>query len=190
MRDAASASQRSIGFGTALLLLLNICLAGGVWAVSVADIERLVASTDQPPAAGERAVAAPTPDIVSSGRTESPGGLDQTLARPLFNPDRRPIAAPQLRVDTAPIASSVNAPKPVPPRVRLIGIATLPDGAHRILVRQPGEASGKWYAAGDQLDGWRLAVVNRSEIALTHGSDRVALSLANPDTEGATPRLP
>ncbi len=81
------------------------------------------------------------------------------LARPLFNPDRRPAA------------SSVAADAGLP---RLAGIIAAPDAA--IAIFQPGKGKPVLARAGDTVAGWQVAAVSPTLVSLRKDTDRLALA--------------
>src|SRR5262245_17297728 len=81
--------------------------------------------------------------------------FQDTVNRPLFTPDRKPVQ----RDRSQPGAPAAAAD------IRLVGVMKLDRQPARALIRVGGEASGKWVAEGEQFGGWKLRqVLERSVI--------------------------
>ncbi len=90
--------------------------------------------------------------------------LSETLARPLFRPDRRPPP------------SAGTAPSDVPAPVADVGAAAgdlvLAGVMHhgtkgsRALIRVAGKPAGVWVGAGETVGGWRVAAIEPDRVAV------------------------
>ena len=106
-----------------------------------------VASGEQskPPAAGDKLATIPPP--------QSDAAFPQTVARPLFHPDRRPFErAKPVVVEVLP------PPAPPPPiaKLQLVGIMQTGTNQYRALIRNGTDTPGEWLIVGDQIQGWQL----------------------------------
>ena len=116
------------------------------------------------------------------------------VARPLFNPSRRPYEPPP-----APVIA-VSAPTaPAAPDFRLIGTLQTSSGASaRIL--DAARSSTRSVRTGEVIDGWLVAAIGASNVRLTRGEEAVELQLfqkgrpaaglSAPVTPAVTPAAP
>jgi hypothetical protein len=98
--------------------------------------------------------------------------LNETVARPLFNPTRRPMDRPE--------AVAVRPPKVEPAKLRLVGVMK-PDGAPpRALIRFADDPTGRWVAEGSEYHGWTLTKVNEGSVIVEAGGRTQELLLFIP----------
>ncbi len=104
--------------------------------------------------------------------------LSQTLARPLFNANRRP------RTTEAAIAKATEASAPPPPQatpppaqLHLIGMMRNGSSKARALIRVENAPTAKWIDIGDEIAGWRLSEVNADHVVVEGSGQRVQLVL-------------
>jgi hypothetical protein len=94
------------------------------------------------------------------GRGSIDRSLRVVLARPLFAPDRKPVAG-------------AMAADPAMPR--LTGIIALPDGA--VAIFQPaGNAKPIVAQHGDAVGGWEVTMVSADSVDLRKAEDRIVLT--------------
>jgi hypothetical protein len=106
----------------------------------------------------------------------------ETVGRPLFNPDRRPVE----RKETA-----AAEPKTEANGLRLVGVMKAANQPPRALLRSATEPNGKWIAEGGEFNGWKLSKVNERSVVLQSGGRSQELQLAvprRPRDELPTPR--
>lgn len=102
------------------------------------------------------------------------GDLGDTIARPLFEPSRRPVIAP-----SAPLALI----PPPPPIVadfatfRLIG-TILGEGRATAVVVTQGRPQAVRVEVGDSVDTWTIERISRDEVVLTKNGRRQVLRTA------------
>ena len=94
-----------------------------------------------------------------------------TVRRPLFNPDRRPVE----RKETA-----AAAPKAEASDLRLVGVMKAANQPPRALLRSANKPNGKWIAEGGEFNGWKLRKVNERSVILQSGGRSQELQLAVP----------
>jgi hypothetical protein len=97
----------------------------------------------------------------------------QTLSRPLFSTNRRPVE---------------HKPKPIDPRVQtarastadkfqLIGVYLDQGDKGRALIRSGPNAIGTWMSIGEDIEGWRLREVKNDLAVIESGGQRKELRL-------------
>ena len=111
-------------------------------------------------------VAAPAPFA-----PPDPQQFAEVSSRPLFRPDRRPA-----RVEPPPPPRAVqppppSPPPPAPPQVALLGIMLGP-AASVAVVRLQGTAVAHTVAVGDDVQGWRVEIIDADHMVLRLGSQR------------------
>lgn len=139
-----------------------------------------------PPAAVDRAPAAPSPQRVLG---DNPlwaiplSRLTNSRERPLFAPTRRPPAPVPIAMPApVQVGPPPKPPEPEKPQLSLLGtiigsekIGLFMDSASKSVVR---------LKAGDNHNGWTLRGVERRQVELARGLDRVVLDIPAPDTKG------
>ncbi len=159
-------ARRNYGKTPYVLLLLVGAFAYADWRVYWATIDiSPLASIERPqtePSGSPEFPAATLPH-----RTEAM--FPQTVARPLFHPDRKPIE----RAKPAAIEAPPPPPAPPPPldKLQLVGVMRTGVNQYRALIRSSVDAPGEWLAVGDQIQGWLLRAIE---------TDSVVLSVARP----------
>lgn len=140
-----------------------------------------------PPAAVERTPSAPSPQRVLS---DNPlwaiplSRLTNSRERPLFAPTRRPPAPVPIAMPApVQVGPPPKPPEPEKPQLSLLGtiigsekIGLFMDSASKSVVR---------LKAGDNHNGWTLRGVERRQVELARGLDRVVLDIPAPDTKGS-----
>ena len=95
--------------------------------------------------------------------------LSATRDRPLFVPSRRP---------PPPVSVVQSAPPPLgppdPPNLTLIAIIL--DGHQRAIV-QEGTGPISRLQTGDNIDGWRIARIEKQRIEIAHDSRTVSITM-------------
>ena len=103
----------------------------------------------------------------------SPDGLDETTARPLFSPSRKPFVM-AMEDEPAPVAD-----QPLP-AVQLIGVL-LTGGQRAALIQAEGAAEPGWVREGADVDGWRVETIEQNRVHL-RADDRLETVELRPDT--------
>ncbi|MCS3730569.1 hypothetical protein [Bradyrhizobium betae] len=139
------------------------------------------------PAAVERTPAAPPPQRVLS---DNPlwaiplARLTNSRERPLFAPTRRPPApVPVAMPAPVQVGPPPKPPEPEKPQLSLLGTII---GSEKIgLFMDPASKSVVRLKAGDNHNGWTLRGVERRQVELARGLDRVMLDIPAPDMKGS-----
>ncbi len=108
-------------------------------------------------------IAMPT---LAARTTPDPSALAATLARPLFDPGRKPAPTPDVPDAAAATAS---------PAAGLIAVAIGPDRSAAILKLSTGRTAV--LLQGEQIDGWTLKTVAPHHVLLRSASSQAQLSL-------------
>ncbi len=147
-----------------------------------------------------RAPAAAAPDKVQSEATElgggaEPGGdgrdphplaslsldrLHDTVRRPLFEKQRRPVVPPPPRAAAAPAPPPVAPKRAVDPNaLTLLGILTSNgQGAGAIaLMRRNQTGQNVRLQEGDTVDGWTIERIETARVHIKQGDTQIALEL-------------
>ncbi|MFA5950921.1 MAG: hypothetical protein WC807_11635 [Hyphomicrobium sp.] len=95
--------------------------------------------------------------------------LNETVARPLFEPSRRPPPAPEQQ------SSSPQPVEPATPRYRLLGVVSAPDRVMALIWQ--GDSRPLSVGPGDMVDGWRVDRITPIEVTLTKNGQSVRLSV-------------
>jgi hypothetical protein len=106
--------------------------------------------------------------------------FEETVQRPLFHADRKPIERKE--VVEAPAPASLNT------GMQLVGIVKSADAPGRALIRFAGEPIGKWVPEGETVNGWHLASVKTSSVVLEGNGQSQELRLALPPRSTAGER--
>jgi hypothetical protein len=107
-------------------------------------------------------------------------GFTETVSRPLFNRDRRPV----VRRAPAPEAPQASAD------MRLVGIVRQAGEPSRALIRFANEPAGKWIAEGEENNGWVLNAVNERSVVMESGGRLLELQLNFPQRRPADDAAP
>lgn len=99
----------------------------------------------------------------------------ETIARPLFNPSRRPVSA-ALKAGNEPQVAAVEPAL----QARLIGLMATPARGKRVLVRAGNDKVGTWLAIGEELQGWRLHDIGYDRAIFESGGRHQELQLEMP----------
>ena len=101
----------------------------------------------------------------------------QTVRRPLFFANRRPV-------DPAPgkvAAASVPEPRAAPPasldQFQLVGIMRTGKARAQALIRTAGEAQGVWLGVGDNIRGWQLKEIGDDKAVFEANGQRAQIKL-------------
>ncbi|WP_152428366.1 hypothetical protein [Methyloferula stellata] len=123
---------------------------------------------------------APRPDKENPAAVASLDRLAITRERPLFRPDRRPLAAPPKVADAPP---PPPAPPAAPPQVSLSGVVVDEKGPRALLRSDP---SGKIAPArlGDDIGGWRITEIEDQYMVMSLDNRTVRVSLFAGDHGG------
>jgi hypothetical protein len=188
----ASSSQR---LATLFMALLVAGLVALNWQLAQAPID---VTAIAPPLDTGSEPASVTPPDSTLPRLQSVSELPETLARPLFQPDRRPLEAKAKSIaepQPEPAPSIQAAPEPPPPSAdgfRLVGMMRMGEKDKRVLIRSPSSAQAKWLAAGAEIDGWRVDLIGKDRVLLTkdRGEAELLLHAAPAEKAGTEPSTP
>jgi hypothetical protein len=150
-------------------------LAGAIVLLGLINLHLLRSPVDISPIApppGKSDV--PRADISQPGTALDKKAAEQfqeTVGRPLFNPDRRPVE----RKETAEAG-----PNAAPSDLRLVGVMKAADQPPRALLRSSNAPTGKWIAEGGEFQGWKLRRVNERSVVLQSGARSQELKLDTP----------
>ncbi len=133
------------------------------------------------------AIAAPNgaaaPTLESLENPSKPGenkvaiaDLAQTLARPLFNANRRP-RTPEAAIAKAPEPPAPPQATPPPAQLHLIGMMRNGSSKARALIRVENAPTATWIDVGSEIAGWRLSEVNADHVVIEGSGQRVQLVL-------------
>lgn len=143
-------------------------------------------SSPPPPLPPMRAAAAPVPkaETVHSGNPLWGIPLREfkaAVARPLFAPTRRPPPPPQ----AAPVSRAAPPPPPTPepekPPLSLVGTVAIGASNGIGLFVDQGTKTLVRLKTGDNHQGWLLRNVQRREVMLEKGREKVVLTLPPPE---------
>lgn len=155
----------------AVLVLLNWHLAQ-----SPIDISPIAPEADR--AAGPRKDGL---DLATALDRKSAAQFSETVSRPVFHPNRRPVQRDQSRAEDSGAG---------PGDMRLVGVMKSPDQPARALIRMTNEATGKWIAEGEEFNGWKLREVNARSVVVEAGGRSHELTFASgrrPREDSAAP---
>ena len=95
--------------------------------------------------------------------------FEETVTRPLFNADRKPIVRDKeaVAVPAAPLQTGMQ----------LVGIVKSADAPGRALIRFAGEPMGKWVPEGETVNGWHLTAVKATSVVLEGNGQTQELKL-------------
>ncbi|MDX2159245.1 MAG: hypothetical protein SFW09_22295 [Hyphomicrobiaceae bacterium] len=100
--------------------------------------------------------------------------LGETMARPLFEPSRRPPARPPppppVVVDSGPKPSAALAPA-----FRLVGVVT--SGDRPLALLSAGGHRAQRVEVGDALGGWKVVRIAPAEVAMQRDGNEIVLRL-------------
>lgn len=136
------------------------------------------ASAIAAPKGGEPATAKTLETSAKPGDNKvSMAELSETLARPLFNVNRRP-RAPEIAVK-APDAPAPPPPAagPPPAQLHLIGMMRAGSSKPRALIRIENAPTATWIDVGTEIAGWRLSEVANDHVVIEGNGQRVQLML-------------
>lgn len=150
-----------------------MCLNAGLIAFGLISITE-TAPTDS--VATARPGTAPPLDapLAQAKKTLEALNDDPTLIRPIFFASRKPFEPPPAQAATPP-APAARLP-PSDPALVVDGIV-LTRKARRAYLRRPAEAEGRWQEAGQVIDGWTVAEIDRAGIVLEQSGRRFPIQL-------------
>ena len=159
--------NRPIFVGGTALLLMNMALSLALWdvwqtpmswgAVSLSPMQIPQILVEAPPASNDDAL------------------VKLVLARPVFEPSRRPFVPPPPAPAVPPPVAAEQSPQPVLDLV-VDGIL-LNGGIRKAHLRKHNEAGGDWQAEGDIIEGWTIAVVADAKVILQRANQRIEIEL-------------
>jgi hypothetical protein len=160
--------------GAAALMCLNAGLIAFGW-IAISE------TTPNDSGSTERPWTAPPLDtpIAQTKRTREVLNDDPTLVRPIFFASRKPFEPPPAQAATPPAPAA--RPPPSDPTLIVDGIV-LTGKARRAYLRRPAETEGRWQEAGQVIDGWTVAEIDRAGIVLERSGRRFPISLYPADS--------
>ncbi len=108
-----------------------------------------------------------------------PNRFVHTLARPLFNPSRRPFEARAKPAKSAKAAIS-SAPKineAVPISALDLRGVVVTETVRRAFIISPKQAQGHWHSVGAIIGGWTLQAVDRESAILKSDTGSIELKI-------------
>jgi len=120
------------------------------------------------PLAEDWSIAAPDTIL---GDTE----ISATLARPLFNRDRKPFIPPHEPESRPEPSEEVVEIQSEASELILLGVS-LGGGQSRALVAGQ-DSSGNWVRPGDTIQSWTIKEIRSNEVSLTRGNEKAELQL-------------
>lgn len=109
--------------------------------------------------------------------------LKETLARPLFEADRRPVLPPKAPPPPPPPPPRATPPPTFDPTAYiLVGIIAGPTPI--AVLRQASTNASLRLMEGEEVAGWILDQIRAREIVLVNGNQRVTLELYKPGRAG------
>ena len=152
---------RAAGVGSARTLKVT-ALVGAIAVLSLLDWHLYTTALDIAPLAPDTRAAASNEakevDLSTPLDDKPLIGFEETVQRPLFNADRKPI------VRNKEVAAA--APQPLSTGMQLVGIVKSDATPGRALIRFPGEPVGKWVPEGETINGWHVTSVKTVSIVL------------------------
>jgi hypothetical protein len=162
--------------GLRLLIAVLVAAAAGLGllVMRATDMPIDVAPVRPQPSAGP-ASDQPTPDAALN-TPASIGDFAETLARPLFNPTRRPLPPPAKKpaTEAPPPAAQAHAS---PNNLRLVGMMVRRGSAKRALIRSADQSIASWVEVGADVDGWRVRDIEPDRVVVERGGDTAELML-------------
>jgi hypothetical protein len=162
---------------TVSALLLFAGVATALVALDVMPRERSVGQSDGRivDANLESAGTQAEQDIIADPRSPVPAdSMDETLARPLFSPNRRPSADSPPEVAT--VAPNLRPNSRAAARLRLVGVVMADDVKFALLHdAQTGKTTR--LEAGEEFDGWELDSLDAGTVILKRGAESNRLVL-------------
>lgn len=164
--------SRKNGLSTATVLLAVLVLA--LLALNQYTLDMAV---DTSPAQLGAKDGARAPGIgtgaLEERRVGSQADYAETVARPLFNATRRPVASAKPQIGEPSSTSSLQ-----PLQMQLVGLAITTSRGGRALVRSGADRNGTWVSIGDELRGWRLSEINSDRAIFVAGGSQQVLLLS------------
>ena len=99
--------------------------------------------------------------------------FEETVQRPLFTADRKPI-------ERNKEAAEAPTPAALQTGMQLVGIIKSAGAPGRALIRFAGEPMGKWVPEGETVNGWHLAAVKTASVVLEGNGQTQELKLPLP----------
>lgn len=152
------------------MVYLNMLLVGVVAAMGFALVADRSSTVDAPAQAVQLPEGTATIEEVMLEFPDR-AAFAAITERPLFLPDRRPLAGDETDNRAAP-APKAELP---PPQVVLSGIVTIGEG-RRALMALPRE-DAQLYATGQSLGGWRVSEITEDSVELISGARTHKVSL-------------
>jgi hypothetical protein len=150
-------------------------LAGAVVLLALLNLHLLRSPVDISPLAPPAGkTGTPRPDSAEPATAldkKTAEQFQEIVARPLFNPSRRPVERKE---------TTAAGPRAEASDLRLVGVMKAADQPPRALLRSVNAPNGKWIAEGAEFNGWKLRKVNERSVVLQSGARSQELKLATP----------
>lgn len=138
------------------------------------------------PPSSVQEVAAKAPPTLSKRSPDMPSLVAAMEARPLLIPGRRvpkqePVTAPEAVDETltepSVIPEAIPEPEtPVAPDIHMQGVMIL-DQKLQVLVRNMSDQSERWFAIGEDIQGWTLVEITQGAMLLRSGDTEVTIAM-------------
>ena len=145
------------------------------WMVRPVDVSPIVSQTGAPALSLEKSP-------VKQGGSAPELQVSETLLRPLFHVGRRPFVPPPPPEVTASVVEEEQMPPPVEvppvvqPDLRLAGVSNA-GGTKRVLLGLAESSDVRWYAEGDNLEGWIVASITNQTVTMARDEVTFVVSL-------------
>jgi hypothetical protein len=167
-------TRLGVGALTGAVVLLAL-LSLHLWHTPV-DISPLA-----PPASRAETPRPASAEPATTLDTKTAEQFQETVGRPLFNPNRRPVERKE---------SAAAQPKAEASDLRLVGVMKAGKEPPRALLRSANEPTGKWIAEGGEFGGWTLRKINDRSVVVQSGGRSQELQLTLPRRAPSEPPTP
>lgn len=114
--------------------------------------------------------------------------LTETVARPVFRSDRRPLILEPSEEQALPVASEPDPSLVSPESLRLVGVMRSGTSARRALIRVAGTAAATWVETGAEVSGWTVEKIETDRVFFARNGDKAELKLFAPKPAEAPPK--
>jgi hypothetical protein len=159
-------AARSIGWPAGFWLTVCAGLAAVVAYQLFNSFPLAPTVTAAPPGAPALEVA----DRPALPRSPREDAVQEIVARPLLSADRRPYVPPPASVEAA-------APAPTHPSLPLELAGTFLTASHQAALVLVSGGAPEWLRKGQQIDGWRIEVIEQDRVQLRKGDQEQVLRL-------------
>ena len=114
--------------------------------------------------------------------------LTETVARPVFRSDRRPLVSKNSAEPPPAVAYEPDTSSTSPESLRLIGMMRSGKSARRALIRVAVTSAATWVEAGGEVSGWTIEKIEADRVFIARNGDKAELKLFAPKpTEAPKP---